>query len=74
MSTLLRIAAGGAGLAASLVVRQLLKTTWRHATDKEPPEDPTSKRHGLGEALAWTAVSAAAIAATQLLVRRGIEA
>ena len=70
-SMLTRVAAGSAALAATFVVRKLLASGWRKATDREPP-DPAHPRTNFGEAIVWTAVSAAALAATQLLVTRGI--
>jgi hypothetical protein len=70
--TVRRTAAGTAAIVATLTVRKLLHSSWRKATRREPP-DPANPRSGVGEAILWTAISAAAIAATQLIVRRSVE-
>ncbi|GAC1413272.1 MAG: hypothetical protein NVSMB53_10710 [Gemmatimonadaceae bacterium] len=49
-----------------------LERAWRAWKEEEPP----SLRHGRGnwsEALAWTALSAAAVATAELVARRGAQ-
>lgn len=63
-----RSAVGLVGLAATLVVRKALQMSWRTATANDPPEGARAQEASMKEKLLWTAISAAAIAATQFLV------
>ncbi len=68
----LRAAAGGAAILATIAARRLVDATWRRTTNRPPPLDPAHPRTRWGEALAWTVASAATIAVAQLLVQRGL--
>jgi len=63
----LLVGAGAAMVAGRLVDRGLEKG-WRSWQDDDPP-DP--KRDSWSKALAWTALSGAAVATAELVARRG---
>lgn len=64
------VGAGAAMLAGKLVERGL-ETGWRRVKDEDPPADLWKSGVSWPKALAWAALSAATIAAAQLVARRG---
>ncbi len=62
----------GSTLLATALLDRALQTGWRAATRREPPRNP-GKEASWGQALAWTAGTAAAAAVLELLVREGAE-
>jgi hypothetical protein len=69
-ATWLLVSAGAAMLAGRLVERGL-SSGWRVVTDEDPPEKPWKRGESWPAALAWTALSAAAVATVELVARRG---
>jgi hypothetical protein len=69
-ATWLLVSAGAAMVAGRLVERGL-NTGWRAVTDDEPPQKPWKRGESWPAALAWTALSAAAVATVELVARRG---
>ena len=67
-ATWLLVGAGAAMVAGRLVERGL-DTGWRAWKGEEPPEKPW-RGDSWPEALAWTALSAAAVATAELVARR----
>jgi hypothetical protein len=68
-TTWLLVGAGAAMVAGRLVERGLDKG-WRTVRHEDPPEEP-GRRDSWPAALAWTAISAATVAAVELAARRG---
>ena len=69
-TTWLLVGAGAAMVAGRLVERGLDKG-WRAVRHEDPPEMGRRGDSSWPAALAWTAISAAAVAAVQLAARRG---
>jgi hypothetical protein len=69
-ATWLLVGAGAAMVAGRLVERGL-ETGWRAVRDEDPPERPWKRGESWPAALAWAAMSAAAVSAVELLARRG---
>jgi Protein of unknown function (DUF4235) len=68
-ATWLLVSAGAAMVAGRLVERGL-ESGWRAATNDDPPEKPWKRGESWPAALAWTALSAAAVATVELVARR----
>ena len=68
-ATWLLVGAGAAMVAGRLVERGLDRG-WRAWEGEEPPEKPWRSDEGWPTALAWTALSAAAVATAELVARR----
>lgn len=68
-TTWLLVGAGAAMVAGRLVERGLEKG-WRAARHEDPP-DQLKRGDSWPAALAWTAISAATVAAVELVARRG---
>jgi hypothetical protein len=68
-ATWLLVGAGAAMVAGRLVERGL-ESGWRAIRHEDPPEKPWRRDEGWPQALAWTALSAAAVAAAELVARR----
>jgi hypothetical protein len=66
-----KIVAAGAGMLAGSVMRNVVASAWRAATDSEPPEDPQSPRTDWGTAIAWAAATGAAVGVAELVAQRG---
>lgn len=64
------VSAGSAMLVGQLV-GTALEAGWRRARDEDPPYEPWKGDQSWSSGLAFVALSAAAVAATQLLARRG---
>ena len=58
----------GAAMVAGRVVERGLEGGWRAAKNEEPPSEGN---HSWPAALAWAAMSAATVAAVELVARRG---
>jgi Protein of unknown function (DUF4235) len=69
-TTWLLVGAGAAMVAGRLVERGL-ESGWRAARHQEPPERTGKRAESWPAALAWTAISAATVAAVELAARRG---
>jgi hypothetical protein len=69
-ATWLLVGAGAAMVAGRLVERGL-DGGWRAVKNEEPPEAPWKRDESWPTALAWTALSAAAVATVELVARRG---
>lgn len=65
------LVATASAVLAAMAVRTALSKGWRTVTDDEPPENPASSDTGWREALAWTALTGAAVGITRLLAERG---
>lgn len=57
----------GAAMVAGRVVERGLEGGWRAARNEDPP---SGRNHGWPAALAWAAMSAATVAAVELVARR----
>lgn len=68
-ATWLLVGAGAAMVAGRLVERGL-DSGWRAWKGEAPPEKPWRQDEGWPTALAWTALSAAAVATAELVARR----
>jgi hypothetical protein len=71
-TTWLLVGAGAAMVAGRLVERGLDKG-WRAVTHDDPPEHPWKGEGSWPAALAWTALSAAAVASVELVARRSAQ-
>jgi len=60
----------GAAMVAGRLVEQGLDSGWRAVTHEDPPEKPWRNDASWPQALAWTALSAAAVATVELVARR----
>ena len=69
-TTWLLVGAGAAMVAGRLVERGLDKG-WRAVRHEDPPDFSSKRAESWPAALAWTAISAAAVAAVELAARRG---
>ena len=69
-TTWLLVGAGAAMVAGRLVERGMEKG-WRAIRQEDPPELGRRGESGWPAALAWTALSAATVAAVELAARRG---
>ncbi len=62
------MAVGGASaMLAGMAMERILNTGWRYFADDDPPDSDS----GWPSALAWTALSAAAVGAAQLVGKNG---
>lgn len=61
----------GAAMVATKLTERGLESSWRKVRDEDPPGDLWTSGGSWPKALAWAAISAAAIAAAQLAARRG---
>ena len=68
-ATWLLVGAGAAMVTGRLVERGL-DAGWRTMKHEDPPEKPWRSDAGWPQALAWTALSAAAVATAELVARR----
>jgi hypothetical protein len=68
------IVGAGAAMIATKLTERGLESGWRRVKDEDPPGDLWEKGQSWPKALAWAALSAAAIAAAQLAARRGANA
>ncbi len=64
----------GAAMIATKLTERGLESGWRRFRDEDPPEDLWKAGRRWPVALGWAALSAAAIAASQLAARRGANA
>jgi Protein of unknown function (DUF4235) len=69
-TTWLLVGAGAAMVAGRLVERGL-ENGWRAVKHEDPPELSRKRGESWPAALAWTALSAATVAAVELAARRG---
>jgi hypothetical protein len=69
-TTWLLVGAGAAMVAGRLVERGL-EGGWRAVKHEDPPEHPGERGDSWPAALAWAAMSAATVAAVELVARRG---
>ena len=69
-TTWLLVGAGAAMVAGRLVERGL-NSGWRAVKHEDPPDLSRKRVESWPAALAWTALSAAAVAAVELAARRG---
>jgi hypothetical protein len=60
----------GAAMVAGRLVERVMETGWRKWQGDEPPEKPWRSEGNWPQALAWTALSAAAVATAELVARR----
>jgi hypothetical protein len=58
-------------MVAGRLVERGLESGWRAIRDEDPPESPWKRGESWPAALAWAAMSAAAVGAVELLARRG---
>jgi hypothetical protein len=61
----------GAAMVAGRLVERGLDRGWRAVKNEDPPEHPWRRGESWPAALAWTALSAAAVATVELVARRG---
>ena len=61
----------GAAMVAGRLVERCLDSGWRAVKHEDPPELSRKRGESWPAALAWTALSAAAVAAVELAARRG---
>jgi hypothetical protein len=59
-----------ASLVAGIATTKALNATWKTATGKEPPTKPESPEIGNREALAWAALSGAAMGLARMYATR----
>ena len=64
----------GAAMIATKLTERGLESGWRKVRHEDPPEDLWKSGRRWPVALGWAALSAAAIAASQLAARRGANA
>jgi hypothetical protein len=57
-------------LAAAALAKKALDTGWKAATGKHPPENPADPDVGMGEAVAWAAISGTFVALARMLAQR----
>ena len=68
------IVASGSALALGAAARWALRGSWRLATGDDPPENPAERNVTWGQAMAWAGASAAVVAVSHLIARRGATA
>lgn len=69
-----RLAAGAAAAGAAIVAQRALEAGWRRRTGHAPPsKNPLDRDSSLRDALIWTAVVTAGVAAARVLARKGTE-
>ncbi len=61
----------GSAIAAAMLVRKTLKTSYEVVKHQPPPKNPYSPAIGWREAIVWTAATGAAMGVGRLLARRG---
>ncbi|NPD06330.1 DUF4235 domain-containing protein [Nocardioides sp. zg-1308] len=57
-------------LGAAAVARKAIDKGWKVSTGKNPPENPADPDVGVGEAVAWAAVTGAIIALARMFAQR----
>ncbi len=62
--------ANGAAVAAAVVARKALTSSWEAATGTEPPKNPADPRTDWREALAWGLLTGAVIGVARMLASR----
>lgn len=62
--------AGLAGIIATRVAGEAVSASWRLASGKEPPEDPTARDLDWRAALLFSAAAGALVGMTELVTRR----
>lgn len=72
--TVWKLAATGAAVLASVVVRNLAMAVWRGVAKNEPPNNPADPATSWGEALAWTAATGLVIGVARMVASRGAAA
>jgi hypothetical protein len=65
------LTAAAAGWIGARVTDAALAGTWRAATRKDPPDDPTHTDVGWRTALLWSAAAGAVVAVADVAARRG---
>ena len=60
-------------MVAGRLVERGLETGYRKMKNNDPPEQPWKRGESWPTALGWAALSAAAVAATQLAAKRGAQ-
>lgn len=68
------LTAAAAGWLGSRVTEAALAGTWRLATDRDPPDDPTHRDVNWRAALLWSAAAGAVVAVSDVFARRGAAA
>lgn len=72
--TLWKVAATGAAVLASMVVRNVTMAAWRGIMKNEPPNNPADPATNWGEAIAWAAATGLAIGVARMAASRGAAA
>lgn len=62
----------GAAVLGAYATRKILEKSWRKATKKEPPLDPSDKSNSLLEVLAYAAVTGIVANATRVMLAWGV--
>ena len=60
----------GATTLATFVARKAMTTTWKLATGKKPPQNPSHPDVSMGEAVAWASASGVAVGLARMLASR----
>ncbi|MGH3497369.1 MAG: DUF4235 domain-containing protein [Nocardioidaceae bacterium] len=60
----------GTAIAAGIASTQVAALTWRAATGKKPPDSPENPESDVREAIAWAALSGAAIQLAKIVMTR----
>jgi Protein of unknown function (DUF4235) len=68
------IVVGVATLVGAAIAGKAAKGLWRGVTGSPPPEDPASADEDIVVSMLWTAASAALIALTRVMIKRGLAA
>jgi hypothetical protein len=66
-----RLTGMASGALAAMATRRLLVGFWKTYRGTEPPSNPAAKGTTWPEALAWAAVSGAALGVAKMLMERG---
>jgi hypothetical protein len=59
-----------ATLAATMVARKAMSTSWKVATGKEPPANPAHPDVSMAEAVAWASASGIVVGLARMLASR----
>jgi hypothetical protein len=62
------------GIPVGIAMKRIVERTWTAARPDDPPRKAKDSRAGWADALGWAALSAAGVAAAQLVTRRAAEA
>jgi hypothetical protein len=57
-------------IGAATIARKVIDKGWKVSTGKNPPENPADPDVGVGEAVAWAAVTGALIALARMFAQR----